>query len=101
MTYVGTFLCFCLALACTELVKEVSVRLAKAFIPKGVVAGLQVLDYVYPQAVKDGWTPSQLEQEVRARLGNLTGNEWKDICHRYDPTITLTKLKQGHEEKEG
>ena len=76
-----------------ELMKEVGVRFFKSEAPKAVVAGLQVLDYIYPHAIKEGWTPEQLEDHVRAKLGHLSGSEWVDIKKEYDPSITLEKIK--------
>jgi len=77
------------ALTFWEIVKRIGVRLAEAYAPPAVAAGLLALDRLLPKLLADGVTGAELEQRLRQELGQLTGNEWRAIRERFDPAIFL------------
>ena len=85
ITFAGT----AAAITFWELVKQVGVRLAQAYAPPAVAAGLVALDRLLPQLLADGVTGAELEQRLRAELGHLTGSEWRAIRQRFDPVVFL------------
>ena len=75
-----------------ELIKQVGVRIAQAYMPSAVVTGLQTLDKILPDLISEGVSGEQLEDRLRHELGNLTGSEWKKIRTEFDPVVFLDSL---------
>jgi hypothetical protein len=85
VTFAGT----AAALTFWELIKRIGVRFTEAYAPPAVAAGLVALDRLLPKLLADGVTGAELEQRLRAELGQLTGSEWRAIRARFDPAIFL------------
>ncbi len=85
ITFAGT----AAAITFWEIVKQIGVRLAQAYVPPAVAAGLVALDRLLPQLLTDGVTGAELEQRLRTELGQLTGSEWRAIRQRFDPVVFL------------
>ncbi len=88
-----TFATTAAALTFWELVKQVGVRLAQAYTPPAVAAGLVALDRLLPQLLADGVTGDELEARLRRELGNLTGSEWRQIRATFDPVVFLDRQR--------
>ena len=87
ITFAGT----AAAVTFWELVKQIGVRFTQAYAPPAVAAGLLALDRLLPQLLADGVTGAELEQRLRAELGQLTGSEWRAIRQRFDPVVFLDR----------
>jgi hypothetical protein len=82
------------ALTFWEIVKQVGVRYAKAYVPSVVVTGLQVLDKMLPSLIEEGVSGAEVEDRLRAELGKLTDSEWQRIDQQFSVKVFLDSLKQ-------
>jgi hypothetical protein len=82
------------ALTFWELVKQIGVRYAKAYVPPAVVAGLRVLDRILPSLIEEGVSGAEVEDRLRAELGKLTDSEWQRIDQQFSVKVFLDSLKQ-------
>ena len=80
------------ALTGAELLKQVGVQATRRYAPPTVVAGLELLDKIWPSLLAEGATSSEMEARLRLQLGTLTGSDWTEIRQRFDPAICLDKL---------
>jgi hypothetical protein len=87
-----TFATTALGITFWELVKQVGVRMAQAYMPSAVVTGLKTLDKMLPTLIEEKVPGDQLEDLLRKELGNLTGSEWKKIRTEFDPAVFLNSL---------
>jgi hypothetical protein len=71
--------------------KPFLVRQAHSIAPEVIARGLEWLDLELPGVLGRGEDGSALEERVRRRLNELTGEEWKAIKRDFDVEVFLTK----------
>lgn len=96
VTFLSSLLGTAAALTGAELLKQVGLTFTRRYAPSTVVAGLQLLDQLWPTLLSEGATSADMEARLRERLSSLTGSDWTEIRRRFDPAVCLDRQRNSH-----
>jgi hypothetical protein len=71
--------------------KPFLVRQTRSVAPEVIARGLEWLDLELPGVLGRGEDGSTLEERVRRRCGELTGDEWVEVKREFDVEVFLAK----------
>jgi hypothetical protein len=99
---VSSFVGTTIALIFWELIKIFGVTWFKSEAPKFTIASLDWIDDRLPGLIAEGATGPEAVAQLRAYLGHMSDQEWKDlnadVTTRFDWTVFLNKHAQPQSE---